>query len=1705
MPPRYGKRKLEEFDPTKSDSDDENYDERTERPSKSRPSRSRQKGSGKKRKRVAYGSDESDALDSDGDEGEESFEAESAREEETIEVDERTGRPKRLTTKRTVKYEEGSDSESDEIADSPESEQPPPKRQKKSQVIKLKINTARVTPGAGGRTTRAGSAPRGRRGASSEPLSAGTRRSSRLHHDEQETMIALTDSGRHAQIIRPGTHSPEQLSPPRPTRGGKGIRAPETSAILEEEESTQSALANQMPEGDADHVSASNGTTPKAQDDVSVVADSDEDRVLKDMRPEDEVAVSEAPEETLTGAVASPVSTLRDPVETQLVPEENDDEDDDEDGPVSRRRKSKMKDTAEEPQDRHSRSLRRRTKGGKDQSSDFEFNPEEGEEEELLSSGGSEASPRKDSQRHEEEDDESSNAQRASHTRKRKFRATSSAQLGGSGSEEHDSEVAEELAEELQELRSSRPRRAPPRSEIVYDAAPKLRNRKKTVDYRIMRPELLTVEDVEAAPAVTPSRRRGGGGGGSWQRSLFSTFGPFGGAGGPPPVLGGPGGVGATAGVDSDSSDEERGQRASGFGGAVGMTPTSAVAPGLFPTPQAHGTDPQQGPSGTPANLGKVKDRKALADADPLGVDQNVNFDSVGGLQDHINQLKEMVSLPLLYPEIFQRFHVTPPRGVLFHGPPGTGKTLLARALAASVSSEGRKITFYMRKGADALSKWVGEAERQLRLLFEEARSNQPSIIFFDEIDGLAPVRSSKQEQIHASIVSTLLALMDGMDGRGQVIVIGATNRPDSVDPALRRPGRFDREFYFPLPTIQARRSILDIHTKGWEPGLSSSFKDQLAELTKGYGGADLRALCTEAALNAVQRRYPQIYTSNEKLKIDPTSIDITAKDFMISIKKLVPSSERSTSSGAAPLPSPIEPLLRLPLADVKNLLKDILPQRKHLTALEEAQFEDSNDSDGGFQRERIQQEFETSRIFRPRLLIRGMHGMGQQYVAAALLNHLEGVHVQSFDLPTLLSDSTRSMEAAVVQLFTEVRRHKPSVIFIPNVDSWYKAVGSTVISTFLGLLRGLAPTDPVLVLGVLESEPQEIDRSMLRDLFGFSKKNQYELTRPNRSSRYEYFERAAGYIRKAPEDFPNPAVRKRRKLEHLEVAPPPPPPAPPSKEARQAQKKQDRQTLNLLKIRIQPVMDQIKIRYRKFRSGIIEADQIRYIIDEQDPDLVIANPTAGFRPFEKATDREGVPGLLEVSSGKFYYNLDIVVVEERLSNGYYKRPKDFLDDIRTLAKDARSFGDRDRTLKANEMLANVEVDMANLEQDPVLADCEHVALREMRRVKEKSQKRADAINTEGQTAASIAVSAGADGDTSEQVSSGPVHLGEPVPQGSAMAAVAPSRPSDHSSMSNGLSAGPGNLDDPSGHHALSNGSSVPSRKDEDIEMLGTGNSRPTTQGETEAQAVAPSQTSPPIQPDWGLPPSQRDQSTPLHPSGAQTQRSQKSILTAMPPGSQLDEFVNDASTTSSGKKTSESNRSSERWNTQSSSGAGGSGKKDIPDFANQQRVRGDSQLPDTQGTFSATNYKRGGFLTIDTEVASSQGSGGRGSQSQPPSRQGSQRPVPPSSALSRPPQSASIQSLLNNSSAPANSPHPEFVVDHPFVDGLHVQFTERSSGCAVEQLEQINTALMDCIWQHRGEHNRTFVGKQVMEIFNEVVSDVEAMQEILPASLGSR
>ncbi|KDO30532.1 hypothetical protein SPRG_04433, partial [Saprolegnia parasitica CBS 223.65] len=309
-----------------------------------------------------------------------------------------------------------------------------------------------------------------------------------------------------------------------------------------------------------------------------------------------------------------------------------------------------------------------------------------------------------------------------------------------------------------------------------------------------------------------------------------------------------------------------------------------------------------------PLNETSGKNGQLRADVAPIEIDKSVNWDSVGGLHAHINALTEMVLLPMLYPEFYTKYGVAPPSGVLFYGPPGTGKTLMARALANSCTDQ--HITFYMRKGADCLSKWVGEAERQLRLLFEQAKRTQPSIIFFDEIDGLAPVRSAKQDQIHASIVSTLLALMDGLDGRGRVIVIGATNRLDAIDPALRRPGRFDRELGFTLPNVEDRAAMLQIHTKCWQPPLAPTFRMELAKQLHGYCGADIKALCAETALVALHRTYPQVYASTAKLAIDAASIQISRADFHVAFQKVKPASHRSHQTLAQPLPTMLVPLL---------------------------------------------------------------------------------------------------------------------------------------------------------------------------------------------------------------------------------------------------------------------------------------------------------------------------------------------------------------------------------------------------------------------------------------------------------------------------------------------------------------------------------------------------------------------------------------------------------------------------------------------------------------------------------------------------------------------------------------------------------------------------------------------------------------------------
>ena len=792
------------------------------------------------------------------------------------------------------------------------------------------------------------------------------------------------------------------------------------------------------------------------------------------------------------------------------------------------------------------------------------------------------------------------------------------------------------------------------------------------------------------------------------------------------------------------------------------------------------------------------------------------------------------------------------------------------------------------------------------RLMVSDLASRFTFWAISDLSSGLAPVRSSKQDQIHSSIVSTLLALMDGMDGRGQVIVIGATNRPDSVDPALRRPGRFDREFYFPLPNKDARRKILEIHTKDWNPPIEPKLKDDLADKTKGYGGADLRALCTEAALNAVQRRYPQIYRSNEKLLIKPETINVSARDFMISVKNIVPSSERSASSGAAPLPPSIEPLLREALSGIKSHLADILPLKSKLNALEEAQYEDAV-GDHTMEMEAMKQDFERTRIFRPRLLVRGLPGMGQQYLAGALLHHFEGFHVQSFDLPILLGDSTRSAEAAIVQLFTEVKRHKPSVIFIPNVDTWYETIGSAALTTFLSLLRSIPPTDPVLLLGIQESRDNETGAEMTKDLFGFSKRNKFELTKPSKDARLDFFKPAIEYINKSPESFPDPADRRKRVLETLLPAPKDAQQAPkaPTKEELRAQRKRDRYVLSLLKRRIQPIMDQIRLKYKKFRFGVIDDNAIQYLFVESDPATIVTSDvpnmmrgSTAFRPYEKSHDEHGETGLTETASGKFFYNMETVTIEKRLSNGYYKRPKDFLADIKKLTKDAKAINDPERLLKANELQSNVEVDVADIENaEPALvAECEAVYRREKQRERELMEKAKATAEAEGRQPNPFISNLPPEHGGSTTDTSGAILLGAPHTNGVLHEKVASVQHiSDHSTLTNGVS----DLTDLSKQHGTSNGTNGPSRGSQDVQMGNSDESNVTPiaeRGQHDSSSFGQSAQTRPLHMHTAMPSSVQNRAS------MPGSLSQRSAITPMAPGTAASVYENSASTTSSDK-----------------------------------------------------------------------------------------------------------------------------------------------------------------------------------------------------------
>ena len=324
-----------------------------------------------------------------------------------------------------------------------------------------------------------------------------------------------------------------------------------------------------------------------------------------------------------------------------------------------------------------------------------------------------------------------------------------------------------------------------------------------------------------------------------------------------------------------------------------------------------------------------------------------VGWSGLAGMGATVRALQELTLLPLLYPETFAAIGAGAPRGVLLHGPPGTGKTQAVRSLVSAAAALRTPVAFFARRGADCLGKYSGEAERTLRLLFEQAQQAAPSIIFFDELDGLAPARAAggrgAQDAIHASVVATLLALMDGLHDRGQVVVIGATNRPDAVDAALRRPGRFDRELYFPLPGPKGRGAILKVATQRWGAPPSARLRAALATATEGFAGADLRALTTSAVLRAMRRAAPTLLSGEgastpaaggSAQAVPPrdadallASVQVRPRDWRAALAQApAPCSRRSATLAlqprTAPLPNHLAPALAATLAKALAALR---------------------------------------------------------------------------------------------------------------------------------------------------------------------------------------------------------------------------------------------------------------------------------------------------------------------------------------------------------------------------------------------------------------------------------------------------------------------------------------------------------------------------------------------------------------------------------------------------------------------------------------------------------------------------------------------------------------------------------------------------------------------------------------------------------------
>jgi transitional endoplasmic reticulum ATPase len=434
-----------------------------------------------------------------------------------------------------------------------------------------------------------------------------------------------------------------------------------------------------------------------------------------------------------------------------------------------------------------------------------------------------------------------------------------------------------------------------------------------------------------------------------------------------------------------------------------------------------------------------------------------VNYEDIGGLRNEIQKVREMIELPMRHPEIFDRIGIEAPRGVLLFGSPGTGKTLLAKAVANETNAN-----FYSIGGPEIMSKFYGESEERLRDTFKQAQENAPSIIFIDEIDSIAPKREEVSGDVEKRVVSQLLTLMDGLQSRGKVVVIGATNRPDALDPALRRPGRFDREIEIGIPDQTGRLEILEIHTRGM-PLTEDVSLNSISKITHGFVGADLESVCREAAMRALRNVLPEINLEESKIPFETLNkIKITAQDFESALKDVQPSALREvyvqrpnikwTDIGG--------------LEAVKEELKEAIewPMR-HSDLFAEAD------------------------IVPPKgLLLYGPPGTGKTMIAKAVATNSEANFI-SIKGPELLSKWVGESEKGIREVFRKARQASPCVVFFDEIDSVAPKrssgegdshVGQRIVSQLLTEMDGLEDLRGVVVIGAT-NRPDIIDEALLR------------------------------------------------------------------------------------------------------------------------------------------------------------------------------------------------------------------------------------------------------------------------------------------------------------------------------------------------------------------------------------------------------------------------------------------------------------------------------------------------------------------------------------------------------------------------------------------------------------------------------------------------